>query len=60
MNTTEPRTAPRVTTADPGIQAEPSHIHIPRPSRVSPSMAGDSDVQPRVPVRLELAVDKAA
>jgi hypothetical protein len=50
---------PRATGPD-GAAAEPSHIHIPRPSRVGRSAVARRDVAAPVPARPEPALEEAA
>jgi hypothetical protein len=42
------------------VAVEPSHIHIPRPSRVRQAVVADVEETPSVPVQLDLAFDQAA
>ena len=51
--------APPATGAD-AATTEPSHIHIPRPSRVGRPSVRHLDDEAPVPVQLELALDAAA
>ena len=53
------RDALRATAADAATR-EPSHIHIPRPSRLGRSLAARDAERAPAPAELELAVEQAA
>jgi hypothetical protein len=52
--------APRQAIGQDLAAVEPSHIHIPRPSRVKQSSIAPRDDAAPVPVQLDLALEQAA
>jgi hypothetical protein len=63
MSTTELRAVtdtPRQAIGQDLAAVEPSHIHIPRPSRVRQPIIAQRDDDASVPVQLDLALEQAA